>query len=596
MIFKSSDPSKKFMDPTGAIYYPDSLGRISLPELYLEEALSAGLTPVDFSQVGVSAGMRAVLFGHSYLDQETDTFQPYNRPINYIRGTVNWANFLLGKPIRTIFSAGIGGERIRDWAKRFDTHVRPYAPHIVFISDPINDLKNTANPGYVADSRQVELPYVIAGYEQVILRCLDLGSLVIVMGCSVPNPAETNALGSRAARWNQWAARMSTKYKNVRFSPVHLATTDPASATGIALSGAYADSIHPGAANSLARGKILAKTLAPFVPEYGSRLIYTVGNTMGNQWVTVASFTVNGDGTATMVCANGTLGEIRTGDYCTFRNDTTIALNGTYKVLSHQVGASAVLTLACPLTSGSVSTGTMRATQCTQVFDNPLFLTTTGGTKSGAGSASITGNVPGSCTIANNDANILITVVDPSTTPYTDPTFGLGCGNWLTLDVTAASLVAQSQFELVMNASRASITASAVFGRMNGGAVYSPMIETEVVGASGGAGNASGIYQLGLYLNMLWTPTGGSQQTIQPWDGYRGSYTEAYPAGNFRGVFETPEFYVGPGSIDSCDMTLQVKVNPGASFRLRVARASCDTLWEDLIERGTWVNTPISAS
>lgn len=532
--------------------------------------------------------LRTVLFGHSYIDQECARYS-FNRPMPLVRGTFMWANRLLDGKLSFVGERGIGGERVRDWIKRMQENIGALNPGIVIVSDPINDLKNTTNPGYLTDRRIVELPYLIEGYQQVIDYITNnLEAYCVILAATPPNPAETVTLGTRVALWNRWAMKAATNNRRVRYSPVNEPLINAASASGLVTNAStgtavgYYDAIHPNIMAAYARGKVLANTLSrlPEVPEW-TRLINTIGEAMLNQTITVTSFVCNGDGTATVLLSNGSLSEIRTGDLCTFWNDSALSLNGTYRVLAHSTTS---ITVACSKT-GSVSTGVMKASACTQIFGNPLFLTTTGGTKGGTGSARIVGNVPNLMSVFCDNASVGCTIT-LSTASHTDRSGNAdGFGNWLVLDcvVDAATNVQVSMF-----GHRGSLTASAVFGRLAAGDVISSMLECEVVGGSGGTGNPSGLKDINYNLSIAATPPGASQVFPVLYDMLRdGTVNDNYPQEKWRGVMDVPEYRLPADfAIDSIDCNFNIVFSGAGAAQIRIARASFHKLAPELSIRG----------
>ena len=123
-------------------------------------------------------GLRAIYFGHSYLDNEGITGATILAGTMAL-GSFTWANMLLDHPWTVIKAAGVGGERIRDIIQRYDLHVGQYDPDIIFISIGHNDLNNVIGTGagnpqidtgilYKADNRQYNLDYLLSGVRRLL--------------------------------------------------------------------------------------------------------------------------------------------------------------------------------------------------------------------------------------------------------------------------------------------------------------------------------------------------------------------------------------------------------------------------------------------
>lgn len=557
--------------------------------------------------LGNAGGMRTVVFGHSYADQEADNAS-YGRPTNLMRGTVNWANIFLNKALRVVYNGGVGGERITDWLDRFERDCAQYNPQIVIITDPINDLKNTRNTTqlgtfvrnnavYPTDYLQSSLPTVISRYKELIQKIHDIGAVAVCMGVSPPNPAESVPLGARCAQFNAWLRRYSANNRNIIFAPVHLATVDPASTSGISLSGAYADSIHPSADNSFLRGRILARCLANLVPPYWDPLIYTIGDAMVNTTLTVANMVVS-QGGCQMTLNNNSVGYgdgqmvgiVRVGDILTYNSQSVPDLNGAYRINSAPVGTSAVLTgvkisNTARGMNGSDATGGQEAYVSFQGIDNPLFITTTGGSKSGAGSAKISGNVPGNMSVTN-DNNTDTPAVTLTTAAHTDSAGNAtGFGNWLIADV-AVTIDTEVKFIWPIHRDEL-VLASYAYGKFFPGEVLQSEIEVEVVGASGGAGSPSGINKLQFMLEVTLVIDGvDTGLTVTELFRYT-SHTDAFPNRVFRGVLQTPEWKLVENSKSKViDVSLTLKVLAGGSVRLRMARVSAEKVFYDTEREG----------
>ncbi|HMZ01772.1 MAG TPA: SGNH/GDSL hydrolase family protein, partial [Burkholderiaceae bacterium] len=150
------------------------------------------------------AGLRTVLFGHSYFDRETISGTGVWNAFS-AAGTVVWANALLGHPLQIIKEYALGGYRLLDLMPRYKAEVEGvYRPQVLFVCIGHNDLKGLFPSGGAgqpfgqvgADPRQVELPYLLARWDQFLRDEVNPTTRVFVLG---ENPPGRNGLDVQSA-------------------------------------------------------------------------------------------------------------------------------------------------------------------------------------------------------------------------------------------------------------------------------------------------------------------------------------------------------------------------------------------------------------
>lgn len=536
-------------------------------------ALAVGEAGMPFA-LGRGTGLRAVYYGHSYIDEE-DVSGTYAVNATNAAGSVTWANALLGKPMTVIKGAGVGGERIADIMQRYDLHVAPYDPDIIFISMGHNDLNNVVNTigqpqigtgiPYAADTTQTRLPVVIERFGQA-LDLIPRHVLVVLLAETQPGrtpagvaSAHTHKqLGSRFADMNLALARMALSRKNVMFVPVDLPIIDPASTNFEVAVGMYEDNVHPSILAAYKRGKMIAKYLERVIPRaVAAPLASNVGDVFLNQRLPFTA--ISGNGTSIAVTMDNsapgnhaTTGRIKVGDMVNVQcpNDTT--WSGLFPCEA--------ATLTSITLTGTVTGTTNVGHVCTsrQMLENPIFTSQTGGTKS----ANITltaGALPGGWSLNTSAAAGVVTLNNASYVAHSDPDNLYSCGYWLELDISTTG-AAEIQFQ----ATASDNSTGSYHKRLHSGEVFYSGCEAWVLGT---IANFKGL-ELRNFMDM-------ATDTISA-DFYRDpGYTASDgPTEEHRITMATPETPVGAGATGVTPQ-LWIRFSAAGSAKVRIARFSC---------------------
>ena len=555
-----------FVQPTQSLANPPGEAVSASPDGVISDVRLNALAS------GAGNGLRTVLIGHSYLDQESDTFT-YNRPIFNLNGTVNWMNFFLGWPLEIVKAHAIGGERLIDLEDRIDAALSETADLAIW-NIGINDLKETKNSGnsrftgkaYAIDPQQRNLAYCIGKATTLLKKIADKYQRVIILPETSPaNGAgdQIKQLAARTAQYNRALQRLASSDARMLYIPLDRVTWDPLSASAaVKTDGAsnsyYGDTIHPGPVGAFARGKFAASYAKAWLKPL-DRLPSNIFETYTNQKVTGTALAAQSDGiTLRVTCPNASSGLtlIREGDLVGLAVPS--AGNTTWN--GRWLCTAATLTyvdLACNI-PGSY-TGTINLSAAEQLFDNPLISVQTGGSYSGGGT--VTNALPSGVSISI-PASCTATATYPAHTDLNGVADGLGY--WLDLDI---SLAANAQMLIWTQCHRSNV-ASSVYGRVQPGDIVQVGYDVEIV-------SCSGLYTSDFGATVAYTPPASGQVQIPVFSLYRsGSITAAHPNSAGRGSVMTGEWRVPTtGSVDTLDGQITLTAGAsGATIRLRIGR------------------------
>ncbi|MCA9101303.1 MAG: SGNH/GDSL hydrolase family protein, partial [Planctomycetales bacterium] len=541
-------------------------------------------TPIWGNVGQASVGVRTVLFGHSYIDQEaggastdgSDTFDNWSNT-----GTVQWANWLMGKPLQIVKEFGRGSRRVLDMLPRYRGEVAPLNPALVIVSIGHNDLKGLYAGGpdqQPADDRQRQVPYLVEMMRAWLRDDVAHNTTVVLLGESPPGKSPTGVTtgankytSARFFRWNEALRRLAVEFNNVIYVPVERVVLDPADTTGVNVAGMFWDQVHPSITGAYKRGLMLKEHLERVVPVHCDILATSAADTFSNLKITTSAAPTF-DGTSADLAFTNTDNNgrpVEIGDYVTVRipGSDNRGLNGRYLVTDAD---DAGVTVATPGISGT-ATANADVSTSTNLLINPLFLTTTGGQQAPTGVVgSIVGNVPLGVTINSLPATHTVTV---STSAHTQRDGSAGFGNWMELDiVVAGSAGAASTFEVrlpVSNSSNYPATYD-VERKLNIGQTVQFGCEIRQESASGGW---AGFYT-DAYVHVVDLDTGANAAYPKAFDVYRTTAntpltsSHLFPVDDMTLTTMTPE------------MTLPVEAN-------RVVLAANGRVWVSFVGDGS---------
>ena len=510
-------------------------------------------------------GLRAVLIGHSYIDNESDLLVDGRSRLK-ARGSVVWGIVKSGLPITLIKEMGIGGERIQDVLDRVDL-IDQYRPNIIFVEVLTNDLKNTKNAGdsvvtglpYATDVTQTNPKVAISRLETLYNRLLKTGATVIILGDNSPaNGAadKTKHLAARTIQVNRWCQYKAANTRNLYYIPLDRVTYDPADTTGEVKSGYFFDSIHPSAKGAFYRGDLIAACLKRIYGDIAfDRAPWNAIETFSNLVISGTSLSCS-DGYMTIQLTNVSSSNqlIRTGDTVSVSVPASgqQAWNGTYVVSDSNTSQIVV-----PCSVAGTYTGTVKVCQSEQVFDNPLFRTQTGGSITGGGTLS-SGALPAGVSLSLTTGSS-VSVAYIAHTDFNDVADGIGF--WLELTVTGA---ANAEMWCMFLTHR-SLFSSPYNGRINPGDTIRFTCDMKLVSCSGLTETDAGMYTQ--YKRANGTTVTDYIQTLAN----AGNTDHANAA--FRGIVETvPWTLPSGGSAESTAIDGNVHLKFGAGGGAAVIR------------------------
>lgn len=552
-------------------------------------------------------GLRTVLFGHSYIDQEAGgslTLPEDNGDNLLITGTVQWANWLLGKPLQIVKEFGYGSRRVLDMIPRYKAEVAPFNPQVLFVSIGHNDLKGLYAGGSdqtPADVRQRQVPYIVQMLRDWLTDDVSPSTMVFLMaetpsGKDPSGATSTNNdknLSVRFHQYNMALRRFATEFANVVYVPLDRVTVNPASLSMVNKDFHYWDTTHPGIMGSYHRGAKLAEYVARSLPLYCDGLPASACDTFSNTAITVTNGSgITFDGvSARLPFANGVndFMKIEVGDYVTMRIVSAatgeLPLLGRYPVIAADATG---VDIACT-TAGSIAAArVVQISNSAQLLINPLFLTMTGGQQSPTGVlGTITYGAAGSGLLGATAMPLGATLVAlPATwavevnyAAHTQRDGSDGFGNWLVLDVTVsgASGATQAYVRFPFTNKTSSPATYDVERKLTFGQTIKQAVEIRQESASGGYAGS----QVQLYVEVGDKTTAANKLYWKTSDIYRNTSStpndalNPWPANDMTLTAETPEMAIyeaGEREVISGEARVMINFFGNGTVRLKIAR------------------------
>jgi lysophospholipase L1-like esterase len=350
----------------------------------------------------------------------------FSQPIDTGLSFAHWIGILqqrLGFPLEIVLNAAQNGENSRDGLARVDSDLRPYQPQLVIYQLlGLNDLSTNQN---------FPTQDIIRNNRAIIDKICDMGARLLLLTTTPVVTGETRGNISSMQRIidiNKDAMIYARSKPNVQVVDAYSRIVDPASASGFAVAARLrsADLIHYNytGANLIAPDAIAA--IEGWFPVTPRRLTNSVIDChLGNR-LTVSSMVRGADGITVTVVTTGShlwlLGESFTA------LSISAAENGFFSV-SRVVNATTFEYLS-PGTVGAISAGSATLTRSNGCFNNPLFLTATGGTTTNG----VTGTAAARLTCTNAQGNTGTLTCAASVAAAVN-----GVGNEQLLTITAAA-------------------------------------------------------------------------------------------------------------------------------------------------------------
>lgn len=552
-------------------------------------------------------GLRTVLWGHSYIDQEafgaTDEVQNGYR----LEGTIAWANMLMGKPMQIVAEIGRGGWLVDDMRAVWDTDVAPLKPQLVIVNLAHNDLKGyyAGNAGQQPnDSGKRRLDVLMRKFREWLTQQVPPSCRVVLLAETPPgrNPAGTYAfanrqqLGARFLQWNAFQRGLALEFPNVMYVPLDRVTLDPAEATITNKLGHYYDQTHPSIVGAYHRGKMLAKYLERVLPIHSDLLPTLHADAFTRSKMTTTTKPAFSGGVGTLLFGTGAnefnsgstvFRHLDIGDYVTVRflGATDRIYCGRYRVLSSSADGITIDAAGKPDTAATANHADV--SNCAQYFCNPLFLTTTGGgTNAGGNVGTITGTLPLGATINNLPTGWTVNV--STATAHTQRDGSAGFGNWLTLTVDAPSTPGYFALRFIAGHNSGGYGAGydvegAMPGVVDGGTTFQAGCEVRIESSQANLGSVE------CWLQLVTQNQGGGGQTYRrgieglrdvAMDPKTSSYP--FPAGeDMHLTMTTPEVRIveSPGSREQTSGYIEMQIHNNGSLTGQVIRIGRAGAW-----------------
>ena len=562
----------------------------------------------DGTGVPVGAlGLRTVLFGHSYMDQEAGgslTLPEDNGDNLLTTGTVQWANWLLGKPLQIVKEFGYGSRRVLDMIPRYAAEVAPFRPQVLFVSIGHNDLKGLYAGGAdqtAPDIRQRQVPYIVQILRTWLERDVSSATTVFFLAETPPGQGPSGAtstnndknLSVRFHQYNMALRRLATEFNNVIYVPLDRVNVDPASLSMVNKSLHYWDTVHPGIKGSYLRGKKLAEYIARSLPLHCDGLPASACDTFSNTVITDTNASgITFDGvSARLPFTNGVndFMKIEVGDYVTLRIVSAAAgelpLLGRYLVIAAD---AAGIDVACATVGSIAAARVVQISNSAQLLINPLFLTMTGGQQSPTGVlGSITYGAAGSGLLGATAMPLGATLVAlPATwavevnyAAHTERDGGEGFGNWLVLDVTVsgAAGATQAYVRFPFTNKTSSPATYDVERKLTFGQTIKQVVEVRQESVTGGFAGL----QAQLYVDVGDLTTASNKLYWKSSDIYRNTSStpndadNPWPADDITLTAETPEMAIyeaGNREIVSGEARVMVNFFGDGTARIKISR------------------------
>jgi len=227
----------------------------------------------------------AVLFGDSITHRNGPGAFPNageTATYHWSKGYFSWANLLLGKRLRLVKNAGIGGDTTTMMLARISADVLAYKVGWYVILAGVND----ASAGTLAS-------VTIANLASIYDQCAANGGRIVAL---TPWPAQSSTTAQRTEifKVSEWIRAQQQVRKDFVMVDTAGVFIDPA--TGCPPAAYAADFLHPDADGAAVLGRAIAAALDPLLAGVSSGLVASNddANLLGN-----GMFTGNSSGTAT---------------------------------------------------------------------------------------------------------------------------------------------------------------------------------------------------------------------------------------------------------------------------------------------------------
>lgn len=332
----------------------------------------------------------ANLAGVPDADIKGSSFFFYVDQARKINSFVSWIQMWHGWPLHIVRNAGQSGDMVAGNYRRFARDIAAYSPDIVIGQCPgINDLTTSNGPRTEAD--------ITGDLEDLFDSILSTGATMIVGTISPVSSAETDrdtqANMQTVLRVNDWIRRYARGRRRMYVVDHYRNFIDVADSSGLALAARVtSDGIHPATKTSILNAKMYSDIVKALIPNSDSTLPKAKIDCHANSRLTVSSASC----TSEVVTVNSTAHGYRVGDEFRVKGASKTEAVGVFTVASATANA---FTFSAPGCTDGAITG-MLISRSRNIYANPLFQTTTGGTVGTTGN-SLSGTLPDFLAVSN---------------------------------------------------------------------------------------------------------------------------------------------------------------------------------------------------
>lgn len=361
---------------------------------------------------------------------------PYLDHLRANANFVNWIQMAMGWPLRIVRNAAQSGDTSAGNLRRLTTDVINYAPNLVIGQMVgINDLSTTNGPQSEAA--------IIANNAAMFDAIRGAGAALLLGTITPVAPSEARATRSNmmtVLRLNDWLREYARTYSGVVVIDHYRHFIDIAQANGCALTARVRnDNIHPATKSAILLAKDWISTMQRLVPTVDSTLPKSILDTHANSRLTVSSASATGG----VVTVNSTAHGYQVGDEFRALGGSQAAANGWFTVATAATNSYAY---AAPGVPDGAITG-LQISRSRNLYINPLFQTTTGGTAGSGVSGSVADALACSAGVGTITATASVAAaVNVASTALGGSTLPAPVGNEQVLAITVASTGAGPQF------------------------------------------------------------------------------------------------------------------------------------------------------
>lgn len=339
----------------------------------LKKHRSCVVTYIDATTFSVNVGAYADGLPSGALSGTTFARVPTRRGSN---SWINWLQMASGWALNIVYNGAQSGDTTADCMARLQKHCLEHRPTRVWMQMPgINDMSTGNGP--------IQEDIIAAQQRQIVDQILESASrprLILLPMTPVASGEGRGTLQNmmRVVRLNRRLSEYVRRRRNVVFLDAYRYVVDPTDTSGFALATAVktGDKIHYSIRGARAVGDMVWSAVQQQMPRAADSLPTTTADCFTRSAVTLTSPTR----AAGVITATATAHGFRTGDVVKVQGGSGEVLNANVTLTVPDANTIKFFSAGA---DGAIA-GTVRIGRNNNLFDNPLLLTATGGTLSGA--------------------------------------------------------------------------------------------------------------------------------------------------------------------------------------------------------------------